>query len=208
MEYQNEEQKLVSTGSHLFAEWLTVQDAVAYCLTKGLSRTPKTVRKWALRSQSADSDSGEIVARTQDTENGFRWLIERASLDIKIAQELEFDARREASSFHPNLLEPVATGVDAGTDVQANDSVNKPVQTGSHQPEQVHTSAVTDFGYITFLEKQLDRAHQQIDVKDRQIDSLLERDRETNILIQGLQSSLTKVVDALPDGRRDYRDAA
>ena len=207
MEYQNEEQELVSTGSHLFAEWFTVKDAVAYCLIKGLSRTPKTVRKWALRSHSADSNSGEIIARTQDTENGFRWLIERASLDIKIAQELEFEEHKKSPAFVPTLLEPVAKGADERTGVLANGTANEHVQTGLHQPEQVHTSATTDFGYIAFLEKQLDRAHQQLDVKDRQIDSLLERDRETNILIQGLQSSLTKVVDALPDGRREFRDA-
>jgi len=43
-------------------------------------------------------------------------------------------------------------------------------------------------------------------VKDRQIESMLERDRETNILIQGLQTSLTGVVRALPGARHDGRD--
>ena len=35
---------------------------------------------------------------------------------------------------------------------------------------------------------------------------MLERDRETNILIQGLQTSLTGVVRALPGARHDERE--
>ena len=57
--------------------WLTVQDAVAYCLSKSLSRTPKTVRKWAQRARDPQSGTAEIMVKAQDTENGFRWLIER-----------------------------------------------------------------------------------------------------------------------------------
>jgi len=59
---------------------------------------------------------------------------------------------------------------------------------------------------VGFLEKQLDHAHHQLDVKDRQIEALLERDRETNILIQGLQQSLTGVVNALPSPRERMRE--
>ena len=60
------------TSADAFGQWLTVQEAVAYCLSKGLHRTPKTVRKWAMRSSNLESGSAEIVARKQDTENGFR----------------------------------------------------------------------------------------------------------------------------------------
>ena len=79
----------------------------------------------------------------------------------------------------------------------------EPVGTGEHISEPVPTSAHPNPDYLELLKTQLDRAQQQLDVKDRQIDALLERDRETNILIQGLQTSLTKVVEVLPDGRRD-----
>lgn len=81
------------TSLNQWGDWLTVQDAVTYCTSKGLSRTPKTIRKWAMRSHLLEPGAGDVVARSQDTENGFRWLIERNSLDVKIAQELEFDAR-------------------------------------------------------------------------------------------------------------------
>ena len=41
--------------------------------------------------------------------------------------------------------------------------------------------------------------HEQINRKDRTIDSLIERDRETNVLVRGLQEMLTPL---LGGGRR------
>lgn len=197
------------TGSLPWGDWLTVQDAVTYCQSKGLSRTPKTVRKWALRSQNLEAGSGDVVSRAQDTENGFRWLIERNSLDVKIAQELEFDSRKKSETFVPNLLEPVETGADGSKSVPLKEHVTEQVETGLHLSEAVHTAPHPDVGYVAFLEKQLDRAHQQIDVKDRQIDALLERDRETNVLIQGLQGGLTRLLHRLPSREQDdVRDVA
>ena len=193
----------VLTSVDAFGQWLTVQEAVAHCLSKGLHRTPKTVRKWAMRSSNVESGSAEIVARAQDTENGFRWLIERASLDVKIAQEIEFEARKNADDSEANMSEPVPTSADMFGEVLVLETSVEPVGTGEHISEPVLTSAPPNPDYLDLLKTQLDRAQQQLDVKDRQIDALLERDRETNILIQGLQTSLTKVVEALPDGRRD-----
>lgn len=199
----------LAIGANPWADWLTVQDAVTYCQVKGLGRTPKTLRKWAMRSHLMEPGASDVVARSQDTENGFRWLIERNSLDVKIAQELEFDARKKPEMFVPNLLEPVVTGADGVESVQPNKQAKEHVGTSSNPSEAVHTTPHPDTGYVTFLEKQLDRAHQQIDVKDRQIDALLERDRETNFLIQGLQGGLTRLLNRLPGREQDdYRDAA
>jgi hypothetical protein len=190
-------------------KWLTVQDAVSYCQSKGLSRTPKTIRKWAMRSHLLEPGAGDVVCQSQDTENGFRWLIERNSLDVKIEQELEFEARRKEVSFMPNLLEPVHSGADEGALQNGENTESAHVGTSANPSTEVHTSAHADVHYVTFLEKQLDRAHQQIDVKDRQIDALLERDRETNILIQGLQGGLTRLLNRLPGREQDdFRDAA
>jgi len=185
--------------------WLTVQDAVSYCQSKGLSRTPKTIRKWAMRSHLLEPGAGDVVCQAQDTENGFRWLIERASLDVKIAQELEFEARRNSTSFLPNMLEPVQTGADEGGAEKLKNLEPETLGTGANQSAEVHTSVVADARYIGFLEKQLDLAHGQIAVKDKQIDALLERDRETNILIQGLQGGLTRLLQTLP-GRKERED--
>ena len=63
--------------------WLTVSEAVIYCELSGLPRTSKTIRKWAHRSYD-DAENGELSVRREDVDNGFRWTIERTSLDRKI----------------------------------------------------------------------------------------------------------------------------
>ena len=194
----------VQTGAHLFGDWLTVQEAVTYCLSHGLNRTPKTIRKWAQRSQNPISGSAEITVKSQDTENGFRWLIEKTSLDVKIAQELEFETRKNGLIENTNQPEQVSTGENLSAPVQVNESAKKQISTSENVSAQVATSA-HPFGddMIEFLKKQIDIKDQQIAVKDQQIGAMLERDRETNVLIQGLQTSLTQVVHALPHPKRD-----
>jgi hypothetical protein len=207
----------VDTGVHPFAPWLTVQEAVAYCVDKGLPRTPKTVRKWAQRSVEAAPGAGDVVVQRQDTENGFRWLISRESLDVKIEQEKEFSVRvddevdgsngSEHVATGSNLLEPVATRAHmfAQGRPQENTELSS-VHVSSNSSEPVRTAELPDGAtLVDFLTKQLERAERQLDVKDKQIDALLERDRETNVLIQGLQTSLTGVVNALPSGNKSDR---
>ena len=208
--------ELVSTGAHLIGPWMTVQEAVSYCMSKGLPRTAKTVRKWAQRSIEAIEGSGEIAVQRQDTENGFRWLIGRESLDVKIEQEKELALRNEEEHGGANaseqvrtgmnMFEQVGTGAHRFTQVPVNEQANEPVRTHESTSEPVGTGVHTEGNEIvSLLKKQLERAEHQLDVKDKQIDALLERDRETNILIQGLQTSLTGVVNALPSGRREER---
>ncbi|RMF03764.1 MAG: hypothetical protein D6773_06865 [Alphaproteobacteria bacterium] len=125
----------VQTGADDEQPWLTVSEAVLRCTERGLPRTPKTVRKWALRS-AQNPDSSDLSVRREDIENGYRWLIEPASLDRKIAEELEFEARQgrepagtgasvvappEPPNVAPALsepelhpVEPVQTGADRG----------------------------------------------------------------------------------------------
>jgi hypothetical protein len=220
----------VGTGSHMFGSWLTVQEAVAYCMSKGLPRTPKTVRKWAQRSIEAAPGTGDVAVQRQDTENGFRWLIGRESLDVKIEQEKEFVVRAEEETEGANTSEPVptgahvfeqvATGAHLFEQVRLNEQATAPVRTtheNTSEPARTYenTSEPVLTGVhqeapelVDFLKKQLERAERQLDVKDKQIDALLERDRETNVLIQGLQTSLTGVVNALPSGRREERHDA
>lgn len=192
------------TGSHPFGDWLTVQEAVTYCLSHGLNRTPKTIRKWAQRSQNPISGSAEINVKSQDTENGFRWLIEKASLDVKIAQELEFETRKNGLSEGSSQSEQVATAANLSAPVQVNEPTEERIGTSENVSAQVTTGAHPfGDGMIEFLKKQIDIKDQQIAVKDQQIGAMLERDRETNVLIQGLQTSLTQVVHALPRPLRD-----
>ncbi|MDH3740774.1 MAG: hypothetical protein OER56_04175, partial [Hyphomicrobiales bacterium] len=91
-----------------------------------------------------DPESADLVVRREDVDNGFRWSIERSSLERKIEQELEFEARRVK-----NDDEPLHTGADASQQVRTsavmengdvrNENPSEPVHTGSHPSEPVHS---------------------------------------------------------------------
>jgi hypothetical protein len=54
--------------------------------------------------------------------------------------------------------------------------------------------------YVARLEHDLDRAEKEIDPKNKQIADLLERDKETNYLVRGLQNMIAPFLGA---GRQD-----
>lgn len=126
-----------------FGGWLTIAEAVTYCTEKRLARTPKTVRKWAHRSHH-DPENADLVVRREDVDNGFRWTVERVSLDRKIEQELEFEARRtkevsdEQVRTSAGLSEQVHTGAVAEESQVHDAKAPEPVRTGAHPPELVH----------------------------------------------------------------------
>jgi len=132
------------TGAHPFqhvrqqaddtSTWLTVSDAVIRCTERGLPRTPKTIRKWAARSHLSP-DNADISVRREDTENGFRWSIESTSLDRKIDEELEFEARRsgEPDSTGAHVSEPVPAQDMAQILSEPEPNTTGPVQTGDHK---------------------------------------------------------------------------
>lgn len=198
------------------AEWLSVAEAVAYCAGKGLIRNIKTVRRWAHRS-FAHPESAEVMAVRQDTETDFRYVIERSSLDVKIAQELEFEAKQRPSTALSVTAWPadkagqgrVGPGMDAGSPALSAPSLSE--RTDADRPADVRAGADAagqdaekptidrprstgddDFLKTQIAEKdrQIGNLHRQLERRDEQIMAMLERDRETNILIKGLQEAL------------------
>ncbi|MEM6608109.1 MAG: hypothetical protein AAF689_05965 [Pseudomonadota bacterium] len=109
---------------------MTVSEAVILCTERGLSRTPKTIRKWAARSY-AFPESADILVRREDIENGFRWSIEATSLNRKIDEELEFERRKAQEPYgtgaHP--AEPVTDGSGASPLIEQVKHPSKPVHT-------------------------------------------------------------------------------
>ena len=99
-------------------EWLTVDQAFLTCQERSLLRTKKTIRQWC-RQEHVD-------CQKQVTPTGERWMLEKASLLVKIAAELEF--------MHE--VEPVQTGANQYEHVQTRDT---PVQTGAHAYERGQT---------------------------------------------------------------------
>ena len=104
-------------------EWLTVDEAVAFCADRGLSRTPKTLRKWAERSYN--KENADIIVRREDTMWSYRWKIEKASLTRKVDQELSLSSA--------NTSEPVRTGSETDKEDYAVNHANsfEPVRTSS-----------------------------------------------------------------------------
>ena len=169
---ENTEQE---TGSHMSEpvrtpenpleyEWLTVDQAVAFCAERGLTRTPKTLRKWAERSYN--KEDAEIVVRREDTMWAYRWKIEKTSLARKIDEELSLaqtnapapvrtsahifaDGSGEKSSAlqsepNTNPVAPVRTGADefGQSDTEtAHASQNEP---SADVFEPVRTGATTE----------------------------------------------------------------
>lgn len=187
--------------------WLTVPEAVAYCEARGLSRNIKTIRRWAARSLSRP-ENAEVTVREEDTENGFRYVIERQSMDRKIAQELTFEAQRTATDKTASVqTEPDTTGQVLTAPKAANapqsqpdtpDPVSEPVRTepGSSARQLKVTSVGDDFlrDQIHQKDTQIAELNDQLKRRDEQIMTMLERDRETNYLISGLQQALSQTL--------------
>lgn len=120
------------TGADPFEQkWLSVEQAVVYCAELGLTRTPKTIRKWAERSSGLPD--GDILARKEDTPWGYRWQIERASLTRKVEEEIELRGA--------NPSEPVRTSSTIQTQPEPEKTSAPNSEPHTHQAEPVRTSA-------------------------------------------------------------------
>lgn len=190
--------------------WLSVPEAVAYCEAQGLSRNIKTIRRWAQRSH-ARPENAEVLVHEQDTGNGFRYVIEKTSLDRKIAQEIAFDAMRAATDTSTDTPAPVQAEPD--TPGQAGHAVEPQIaaeeaKTGEDTPAQAQTEPEQsvrklevisrDQGFlrdqVSQKDVQIAELNEQMRRKDEHISAMLERDKETNVLIHRLQDAMSRTL--------------
>jgi hypothetical protein len=195
----------VGTGAHRFGAWLSIEEAVLLSSELGLPRTPKTIRKWASRSFGKPEDQAEIIIKQKDTPNGFRWMLDRVSLERKIQEEINL--KKESG-------EPVRTGADLSVPVRTSETAenldaerantSEPVPTDMKQSQSQAPNTEEDVdddflkNQILAKDDQINQLNKMIERKDTQIDALLERDLETNILMQGLQSTLSNTLGIGP----------
>jgi hypothetical protein len=196
----------VPIGAQGFGDWLTIAEAVTYCTDKGLARTPKTVRKWAHRSH-LDPDNADLVVRREDVDNGFRWAVERTSLDRKIEQELEFEARRtkdnEAELVHTDADAPeqVHTGAVSEQSQFEDANPSEPVHTGSHPSEPVHSR----LDIVEQLESRVEDLKSEVEFYR---DELRDRRQTTTALTDVIEAfRLTAASNASRAGERAERKA-
>ena len=154
---------------------LSIDQTAELYAAAGHPRTPRAIQKYCALSK--------LDCHKVETETGERYLVAPYSVERHIAyiKEVRTDATsrdqtRTVASVRPmgNKGEPIVTRA-------------------TNSPEQSRTDATVrtpDDRYVVQLEKDNEFLRGQIGVKDTTIAALLERDRETNILIAGLQKML------------------
>jgi hypothetical protein len=173
---------------------LSIDEALERYARAGLPRTPRSIQRYCAK--------GHLQCRLIETEFGEKYLIAPASVDKHIAYIEE--VRLAATS--PDMSRHAATGRDWSRHVatavvpeESNDEPRQEAPTGTDKSRHVATA------YVGQLERENEFLKGQIGVKDKTIEALLERDRETNHLIAGLQKMLTPLLGRSEDSHTDPR---
>ncbi len=157
---------------------LTIDDAALRYEHAGHPRTIRTIQRYCAK--------GHLDCLRQETQFGDKYLITSGSVARHISQIAEI-----ASTTGRDLPRPVATSVAAEnkSETPADDAATR-----HDQPRPV----AADDRYVSQLESENTFLKTQVSVKDTQIASLLERDHETNALINGLQRMLGPLLGSAP----------
>ena len=132
-----------------------------------------------------DSENADLNVRREDIETGFRWSIERDSLDRKIIQELEFEQRMRTSVDHSGVPEgaPVQPGAPNGFQTEVRLPQGASAHPGSPRHE-IEIEEKKDFiqPNATDTSELIDSLKDQIRRLDEQVDFYKEelRDRRTS----------------------------
>jgi hypothetical protein len=162
---------------------VTIDEALERYSHAGLPRTPRSIQRYCAK--------GHLECRLIETSFGEKYLISPESIDKHIAY-IEEVRPAAASRGKPR---PVATSV------AENESPEKP----RHEPAPSTDLSRPVATYVSRLEGENEFLRGQIGAKDRTIEALLERDRETNHLIAGLQQMLTPLLGRPEEPRTDVQ---
>jgi hypothetical protein len=164
-----------SGREHEFA--LTIEEAADRYSAAGHPRTIRALQKYCAR--------GDLECQKAETPFGQRYMITPASVARHIAQ-----------------IEDVsqAPGREQSRTAAAGRSL-QPSQSADAEPSETVREQPRPDAYVQRLESEVEFLRGQIGKKDNTIDALLERDRETNILVGRLQEMLTPLLGR-PDGIR------
>lgn len=182
---------------------MTIEQAAEHYARAGHPRTLRTVQRYCA--------SGHLESIKVATALGDKYFIEPQSLERHIAEieemsRLTVAAGRDLSRHVATDVAAQSTG-DRERQAATDDDVSPPVApqptmrqattTGAAVSPSVVPEQESMSRLVAGLEREVERAledraflRDQIATKDKQIDALLERDRETNILVRGLQQML------------------
>ena len=143
--------------------WVSVDEAFVLCQQAGLNRTKKTIRTWARKDH--------VDAEKQITPTGEQWMLDSASLDVKIKAELEFQARAEIGTNYRHPSAPPSERVQ---------TTNDPVRTSSDAFEPAPISAGTSKMEAEIESLRFDKA-----TRDAKIEFLTQQNREWQQAMMG-----------------------
>jgi hypothetical protein len=169
------EQSRTDASGHEHEFALTIEEAADRYSAAGHPRTIRALQKYCAR--------GDLECQKAETAFGQRYMITPASVARHIAQI-------EDVSQAPGREQSRAVAAERSAQPSQPDDMKVP-ETAREQPRPD--------AYLQRLESEVEFLRGQIGKKDNTIDALLERDRETNILVGRLQEMLTPLLGR-PDG--------
>jgi hypothetical protein len=164
---------------------LSIDEALGLYARAGLPRTPRSVQRYCAK--------GHLDCRRVETAFGEKYLISPDSVAKHIAYIEE--------------VRPLATSRDvprqAATDIAPDNRRGKDHHESPTSPDLSRPVAAAYVerleGENEFLRKQIDVKDGQLAVRDKTIEAMLERDRESNILASQLQKMLAPLLPQSPE---------
>jgi hypothetical protein len=183
---------------------LTIEEVAERYAKAGHPRTIRSLQRYAV--------NGHLDARKVATTTGDIYLVTLQSVARHIAQ-IEELRPLDTVATDRDQPRPVATSHDEPRAeptpvvhqvIEQNPQPNNP--TPNDTTRQATTTTPDMSRYVARLEREVEMAQddrdflrEQIDRKDKTIDLLLERDRETNFLMRGLQNLIPRLAPARPE---------
>jgi hypothetical protein len=177
---------------------LSIEEVAERYAAAGHARTIRTLQRYCA--------GGHLDCQKIATTLGDKYYVAPYSVARHIAQINEVIAFTERTTGRDQPRHAATTVASE----PSHEVLPETHATGSDAPRPAATE-VTDLSphVVKLLEREVEQAkderdflREQIDRKDKTIDSLIERDRETNILVRGLQEMLTPLLGPI---RREPR---
>lgn len=182
---------------------LTIHEVSERLAAAGLPRSERQIKRYC--------ETGFLDAKKVPGPTGEQWFVAPAALPKLIGDLQQWQMQREGHGRpRPAMSESVPPEIsrDAVADM-AGHGRPQPATSGQETADDNRGGGPGTIRYLAQLERDVERLEddreflrEQIKVKDGQITSLLERDRETNILVGKLQEMLTPLLGAPERGPR------
>lgn len=206
---------------------LSVDDIRSQLLALGISKSKDSIQRYCREGTLACVKLG-MLRRYYATEESVAALVETLKNDTASyngvplhegAGSLMYSKNDSGEQLHAaaadeNMAENKGLHAPASTNMQVHEGsdtgtkLHKALPAASlvsdEKPAKQELAA--DPQMLDFLKDQLRVKDEQIKVKDEQIAAMLERDRETNILIRGLQDRIGEAFGLLVSGSRNAKD--